>query len=166
MQVLQEVERVLHQSQSITAKVMIVDDDPSLLQLLPPLLEPWGFKVSTLADSRLFWQTLVAVSPDLLILDIEMPHVGGMDLCQIVRNDAYWHNLPIIFLTAHTEAETVNQIFALGRMILSVNPLSAPNWWCGSSIVWSACSFLSSSGRWIPSPKPISGNPPLLAWTR
>lgn len=126
LQVLQEVERVLHQSQSITAKVMIVDDDPSLLQLLPPLLEPWGFKVSTLADSRLFWQTLVAVAPDLLILDIEMPHVGGMDLCQIVRNDAYWHNLPIIFLTAHTEAETVNQIFALGADDFVSKPVVGP----------------------------------------
>ncbi len=126
IQVLHEVDRVLHQSQAITAKILIVDDDPHLLQLLPSLLEPWGFKVSTLADSRLFWQTLVTVAPDLLILDVEMPHVSGMELCQIVRNDAYWYNLPIIFLTAHTEAETVNQIFALGADDFVSKPVVGP----------------------------------------
>lgn len=126
LQILHEVDRVLHQSQSITAKVMIVDDDPNLLQLLPPLLEPWGFKVSTLSDSRLFWQTLVAVDPDVLILDIEMPHVSGMALCQVVRNDAYWSNLPVIFLTAHTEAEIVNQIFALGADDFVSKPVVGP----------------------------------------
>ncbi|WP_299406929.1 response regulator [Acaryochloris sp. IP29b_bin.148] len=126
MQVLHEVDRALQHTQAITAKIMIVDDDPQMLQMLPPLLEPWGFKVSTLADARLFWQTLVAVSPDLLILDIEMPHVSGMELCQVVRNDAYWHNLPIIFLTAHTEAEIVNQIFALGADDFVSKPVIGP----------------------------------------
>jgi len=126
IQLLHEANRVLQQTQAITAKIMIVDDHPQVLQLLPPLLEPWGFKVSTLEDARLFWQTLIAVSPDLLILDIEMPHVSGMELCQVVRNDAYWHNLPIIFLTAHTEAEVVNQIFALGADDFVSKPVVGP----------------------------------------
>ena len=126
IQVLHEVDRVLHHTQAVTAKVMIVDDDPQMLQLLPPLLEPWGFKVSTLDDARLFWQTLVAISPDLLILDIEMPHVSGTELCQVVRNDAHWHNLPIIFLTAHTEADIVNQIFALGADDFVSKPVVGP----------------------------------------
>lgn len=126
IQLLHEANRVLQQTQAITAKIMIVDDHPQVLQLLPPLLEPWGFKVSTLEDARLFWQTLIAVSPDLLILDIEMPHVSGMELCQVVRNDAYWHNLPIIFLTAHTEAEIVNQIFALGADDFVSKPVVGP----------------------------------------
>lgn len=126
IQVLHEVDRIFQQSQAITAKVLIVDDDPHILRLLPPLLEPWGFQVATLADSRLFWQTLVTVAPDLLILDIEMPHVSGIELCQVVRNDAYWHNLPIIFLTAHTEAETVNQIFSLGADDFVSKPVVGP----------------------------------------
>lgn len=126
IQVLHEVDRIFQQSQAVTAKVLIVDDDPNILHLLPPLLEPWGFQVVTLADSRLFWQTLVSAAPDLLILDIEMPHVSGMELCQVVRNDAYWHNLPIIFLTAHTEAETVNQIFGIGADDFVSKPVVGP----------------------------------------
>ncbi|WP_299490246.1 response regulator [Acaryochloris sp. IP29b_bin.137] len=126
IQVFREVDRIFQQSQAITAKVLIVDDDPNILHLLPPLLEPWGFQVVTLADARLFWQTLLSSAPDLLILDIEMPHVSGMELCQVVRNDAYWHNLPIIFLTAHTEAETVNQIFGLGADDFVSKPVVGP----------------------------------------
>jgi diguanylate cyclase (GGDEF)-like protein len=126
IQVLHAVDRVLQQAQAITAKVMIVDDDHQILQILPPLLEPWGFKVNTLADPRLFWQTLVTIAPDLLILDVEMPYVSGMELCQVVRNDPYWHNLPILFLTAHTEAEIVNQIFAAGADDFVSKPVVGP----------------------------------------
>ena len=126
IQVLHAVDRVLQQSQAITAKVMMVDDDDHMLHVLPPLLEPWGFKVHTLADATLFWQTLITVSPDLLILDVEMPEISGLELCQVVRNDPYWHTLPIIFLTAHTEAEIINQIFALGADDFVSKPVIGP----------------------------------------
>lgn len=126
IQVLHAVDRVLQHSQAIAAKVMIVDDDTHMLHVLPPLLEPWGFKVHTLADANLFWQTLVTVSPDLLILDVEMPDISGLELCQVVRNDPYWHTLPIIFLTAHTEAEIINQMFALGADDFVSKPVIGP----------------------------------------
>ncbi|NJN37786.1 MAG: response regulator [Acaryochloridaceae cyanobacterium CSU_3_4] len=126
IQILHAVDEVLQQAQAMTAKVMIVDDDDQILQMLPPLLEPWGFKVNTLADPRLFWQTLVTIAPDLLILDVEMPYVSGMELCQVVRNDPYWHNLPILFLTAHTEAAIVNQIFVAGADDFVSKPVVGP----------------------------------------
>ncbi len=53
-------------------------------------------------------------APDLLILDIEMPGFSGLELCQVVRNDPKWENLPILFLTAHQETETIIQAFAAG----------------------------------------------------
>ncbi|NES06936.1 MAG: response regulator [Okeania sp. SIO2F4] len=66
------------ESSSWGKKVMIVDDDVEFLQALPDLLEPWGFKLTTLGDPRQFWDVLQAVKPDLLILDIEMPHWSGI----------------------------------------------------------------------------------------
>ncbi len=48
-------------------KIMIVDDDVELLQVLPSLLQPWGFKLTTLDDPRQFWDILQAVTPDLLV---------------------------------------------------------------------------------------------------
>lgn len=57
---------------------------------------------------------LLAEAPDLLILDLEMPSFSGIDLCQVVRNDPHWHDLPILFLTSHTEPHIVDRVFAAG----------------------------------------------------
>jgi DNA-binding response OmpR family regulator len=95
-------------------KVIVVDDDPAILNQLSLILSPWGLQVSPLIDSRRFWELLVKTTPDLLILDIEMPEFSGIDLCQAVRNDPQWGNLPILFLTSHQDAATIIQAFAAG----------------------------------------------------
>jgi DNA-binding response OmpR family regulator len=53
-------------------------------------------------------------SPDLLVLDLKMPHFSGVELCQVLRNMPQWHWLPILFLTAHTDERTINQMFTAG----------------------------------------------------
>ncbi|KAM3096699.1 response regulator [Phormidesmis sp. 146-12] len=108
------VTQVLKQIDAADTKILAVDDDPKVLAVVQSLLEPWGLNVTPLNDARQFWKMLETVSPDLLILDIEMPHVSGVDLCQVVRDDARWSELPIVFLTAHTDAAIVNQVFAIG----------------------------------------------------
>ena len=95
-------------------KVLLVDDDPKILALLQSLLQPWGLLVSTIADPRQFWQTLEAISPDLLVLDVEMPYLNGIELCQEIRNHPHWNELPIVFLTVHKNADIVNQVFSVG----------------------------------------------------
>lgn len=113
----QMLELVIQTIQSISVsktRVMVVDDDPQVLTLIWNLLEPWGIKLTTLEDPRRFWETLTEFSPDLLVLDIKMPHVNGIELCQVVRNDPYWSKLPVLFLTAHVTADTVDRIFAAG----------------------------------------------------
>ena len=95
-------------------KVMIVDDDLELLHILPTLLEPWGFKVTTLDDPRQFWDVLQAVAPDLLVLDIEMPYVSGIELCKVLRTHPYWHELPVLFLSVYQDEAISNQVFASG----------------------------------------------------
>jgi DNA-binding response OmpR family regulator len=95
-------------------KVMIVDDDIELLHILPTLLKPWGFKVTTLDDPRQFWDVLQAVAPDLLVLDIEMPHFSGIELCKVLRTHPYWHKLPVLFLSVYQDDAISNQVFASG----------------------------------------------------
>ncbi|HEY9644628.1 MAG TPA: response regulator, partial [Coleofasciculaceae cyanobacterium] len=75
---------------------------------------PWGLQVTPLLDPNRFWEVLTHTSPDLLILDVEMPGFNGIELCQVVRNDPHWGNLPILFLTAHQDVETLVQAFAAG----------------------------------------------------
>lgn len=96
------------------SKIMIVDDDPISLNFVKSNLEPWGLKVKILENIKDFWQTLNNFSPYLLILDMEMPQLGGLDLCRLVRSDSRWASLPIIFLTSHRDPAAINQAFAAG----------------------------------------------------
>ncbi|MBC6435875.1 response regulator [Nostoc sp. HG1] len=109
-----------------TDKILLVDDDPKILALLQTLLQPWGLQVSTIADPHQFWQTLEAVSPDLLVLDIEMPYLNGIELCKVIRNDPRWSELPIVFLTVHKDADVVNQVFTVGADDFVSKPIVGP----------------------------------------
>jgi len=97
-----------------------------VLAALSALLKPWGLHVTTLADSQQFWQVLEATAPDLLILDVEMPGFSGIELCQVVRNAPHWSDLPILFLSAHNDAETVHQVFAIGADDYVPKPIVGP----------------------------------------
>ncbi len=96
------------------AKVMIVDDDRVILETLQTLLEARGINTLILDDERRFWETLEVAAPDLLVLDVEMPHINGIELCQVLRHDPRWSKLPVLFLTAHTNADLRHQMFAVG----------------------------------------------------
>jgi DNA-binding response OmpR family regulator len=61
-----------------------------------------------------FWDTLRATRPDLLILDVNMPEINGIEICRAIRNDASWQALPILFLTVSNDADTMQQVFAAG----------------------------------------------------
>ncbi len=116
----------IQQSDQADPKILLVDDDPKILALLQTLLQPWGLQVSTIADPRQFWQTLEAVSPDLLVLDVEMPYLNGIELCQVIRNDPNWSELPIVFLTVHRNADIVNQVFSAGADDFVSKPIVGP----------------------------------------
>lgn len=124
-QVLDAVTQMLQRCRT-TARILAVDDDPQILQALHALLEPWGIKLSTVNNPLQFWDTLEAVAPDLLILDIEMPQISGIELCQVVRNDPRWSSLPILFLTAHADAATMQRVFAAGADDYVSKPIVGP----------------------------------------
>ena len=84
--------------------VLAVDDDPQVLEALRALLEPKGLRLITLNQPLNFWATLQASTPDLLLLDMEMPNFNGIELCRAVRQAPVWNQLPIVFFTAHSDA--------------------------------------------------------------
>ncbi len=124
--VLATVTQVLQQSNIVQAKILIVDDDLQMLDILRTFLEPWGFILTLLDNPQHFWTTLEATNPDLLILDIEMPELSGIDLCQVVRNDPHWSKLPVLFLSAHRDIETVTRVFTVGADDYVSKPVLAP----------------------------------------
>jgi DNA-binding response OmpR family regulator len=113
-EILNTVSQVLSQRRSDRSKVMIVDDDLNSLKILQLLLKRYDIEVTTLQDSKQFWQVLESTCPDLLILDLLMPYYSGLDLCQAVRTSSLWHDLPIVFLSAQSDRETIRQLFIAG----------------------------------------------------
>ncbi|HEY9699324.1 MAG TPA: response regulator [Trichocoleus sp.] len=111
------------QDRATQVKLLVVDDDPVFLAALRPMLEPWGIQMTALQETSQFWQMLNSLSPDLLILDVEMPQQNGIELCEAVRQDATWQGLPILFLTAHQDLQTVQKVFKAGADDYIVKPV-------------------------------------------
>lgn len=125
-EVMEAIAHVLQQSELPVAKLLIVDDDPQILDYLHALLEPWGFNLTLLDDPQQFWDTLEQSAPDFLILDIEMPEFSGIELTQVVRNDPRWHELPVLCLSEHTDANILHQVFAAGADDYVQKPIVGP----------------------------------------
>jgi DNA-binding response OmpR family regulator len=125
-QIFRAIARVSNQPPAREAKVLMVDDDPAMLAILSKMLTPWGLEVVTLSEPQHFWNVLVATNPNLILLDLEMPQVSGLELCQVVRQDAEWEDLPILVVTAHTDAAWLQQAFAAGADDFITKPVLGP----------------------------------------
>ena len=108
------------------AKVLLVDDDRLILSLLKGILEPWGMQVTTCNDPLQVRKMLTEVKPDLMVLDFEMPEMNGIEVCQQTRNDLNTATLPILFLTAHRDADTMQKVFSAGADDYVSKPVIAP----------------------------------------
>jgi diguanylate cyclase (GGDEF)-like protein len=110
----------------VAAKLLAVDDDPAISEALAALLAPIGLEVTTLNDPRRFWERLEAIKPDLLVLDLDMPDLDGIDLCRAVRADVRFGRLPVLFLTARSDAGSVQRIFEAGADDYVSKPIVGP----------------------------------------
>ena len=108
------------------AKLLVVDDDPAILKLIEQLLKPWGFRLQLLSNPEHFWETLEQFMPDLVILDLEMPQISGLVLCQVLRNASDWSEVPVLFISAYTGPEMIQQVFAAGADDYIRKPVVAP----------------------------------------
>jgi diguanylate cyclase (GGDEF)-like protein len=94
--------------------LLAVDDDPAVLDAIGALLAPHGVRVVTLNEPLRFWSELDRVRPDVILLDVDMPGVTGVELCRVLRNDARWATVPVLVLTARRDPASIEAIFAAG----------------------------------------------------
>lgn len=125
-QVLEILQDTLNQRCGANVRLLAVDDDPMILGRLEQQLPQWGIQVTPLEDPRLLWEALLSLNPDVLLLDVEMPHLSGIQLCQIVRSDSRWASLPILFLSACRDSETIHQIYTAGGDDYIPKPFTEP----------------------------------------
>jgi two-component system phosphate regulon response regulator PhoB len=86
-------------------RVLVVDDESDVTELLQYRLEQEGYRVATLNDPLGFVVKVREFEPDLMLLDIMMPELSGIQLCRIARADPTMKHIPIIFLSARGEVE-------------------------------------------------------------
>ena len=92
-------------------KILIVDDEPDIIEFLRYNLKKEGFEVVTANDGRQAITVAETERPDLIILDIMMPELDGVETCRILRSKKEFATVPIAFLTARDE--DFSQITAL-----------------------------------------------------
>jgi DNA-binding response OmpR family regulator len=80
--------------------VLVVDDEPKIVQLARDYLENAGYAVRTASDGAMALAVVRAEKPDLVILDLGLPGMDGLDVCRALRRDS---NVPIVMLTARDE---------------------------------------------------------------
>jgi diguanylate cyclase (GGDEF)-like protein len=116
------------QSENFTsgAKILVVDDDRVLLEFLKGILEPWGFQVTICEDSSQCEALIEKEQPDLLVLDLEMPQVHGLELCERLRANANTALLPILVLTAHHNVTTIQKVYSAGADDFVTKPVITP----------------------------------------
>lgn len=92
-------------------KILIVDDEPDILDFLKYNLKKEGYSVATAGDGRQAIAVAEVEKPDLIILDIMMPELDGIETCRLLRENPAFRDTPITFLTARDE--DFSQIAAL-----------------------------------------------------
>ena len=109
-----------------TGRVLVLDDDPTILLVMEAILGGAGYEVTVLEDPLAVWAALERTRPDLMVCDVSMPGLDGIDLCRTLRADSRWHNLPLLFLTAHSTPEIVSDLFAAGADDYVTKPVLGP----------------------------------------
>lgn len=89
-------------------KILVVDDDPAISEMLTIVLEAEGFEPVAVTDGAVAVDAFRAESPDLVLLDLMLPGMNGIDICRIIRQESA---VPIVMLTAKTD--TVDVVLGL-----------------------------------------------------
>jgi two-component system phosphate regulon response regulator PhoB len=95
----------------VRSKILVVDDEPEAVELVEFNLEQAGFAVVTAADGAEALNKARAVSPSLIVLDLMLPEITGLEVCKMLRRDPVTVSIPIIMLTA--KAAEIDRVVGL-----------------------------------------------------
>ncbi len=95
-------------------KILIVDDDKDILELLKYNLEREGYEVFVEKNSLKTLKRALSLIPDLIILDIMMPELNGLQVCDLLRKEPAFRDTYIFFLTAKSQKFLRSQAFEIG----------------------------------------------------
>lgn len=105
-------------------KVMIVDDEEDFLKITKLNLEETGkFEVLALSDAKETISMLKIFKPDIILLDILMPAIGGIEVCEMLNNDPIGRSTPIIVLSALEKTADKLKAYKVGVVDYLIKPI-------------------------------------------
>jgi two-component system, OmpR family, alkaline phosphatase synthesis response regulator PhoP len=108
------------------AKILVVDDEDDILDLLRYNLEKEGFEVLLARDGAEGIRVAEADGPDLIILDVMMPRMDGIEVCRRLRAHSTLSRIPVVMLTARSEEGDQVEGLDAGADIYLAKPISLP----------------------------------------
>src|SRR5580765_662005 len=95
----------------VRSKILVVDDEPEAVELVEFNLKQAGYVVVTAADGAEALNKARATAPDLIVLDLMLPEIAGLEVCKMLRRDPVTATIPIVMLTA--KAAEIDRVVGL-----------------------------------------------------
>ena len=95
-------------------RILLDDDNTTNLQVLFQALSPEGFELLVAQSGEEALETAQSAKPDLLLLDVKMPGIDGFETFRRLRADEQTSGIPVVFLSAHANLESIDEANALG----------------------------------------------------
>lgn len=111
---------------SSPAKVLVIDDTPANVSLMLDALTEAGHELLVAESARSAFQLLEHNPPDLILLDVVMPQCDGFEVCRLLKADARWRDIPVIFMTALHDPNEKVRAFAAGAVDYITKPVYPP----------------------------------------
>ena len=105
------------------ARILIVDDDVGMTDLLRLHLRREGLEVETAADAAIALRSIMKQLPDLILLDVEMPYMGGLEVLKVLKSDPLTKGKPVIVLTSRTDDDCYTEAKKLGADAFFTKPV-------------------------------------------
>jgi len=105
-------------------RILVVDDEEDLLELVRYNLGNYGYKVDCVTSGEDALERLRLSSPDLILLDLMLPGMDGLDVCRVVKNDSKTSHIPVIMLTARGVVADIVTGLELGADDYIIKPFS------------------------------------------
>ncbi len=106
-----------------SGRILIVDDDPAIHQIIQPLLQTLECEAISAMTGAEALQQIAAHPPDLILLDILLPDMSGIDVCRWIREQSAWSDVPIVAITVSTDAALRQQTLEAGADDFIAKPL-------------------------------------------
>ena len=103
-------------------KILIVDDDVSITELMKALVKMEGHEPTTVNDSLRAMEVAQAVDPDLITLDLMMPGLTGFELCELLHRDPKFAKIPIVIVSARDDTESKRKAIEAGATAYITKP--------------------------------------------